>query len=159
MVNPNQQLVNRRGALAWIVRGIMGAIGAALAVVAGGAALSTGLARRREQWIEAARTTEVRRVRPTEVALRVEREDGYRLVTESRVVYLVNDGTRVRALSAVCTHLGCRVAWRESDKSFNCPCHGGRYAPDGTVIAGPPPRPLTELPTRTDGDRIFVQFT
>lgn len=157
MVNPNPEVVNRRGALAWLVHGITAGIVATLGGILGGAGLSTGLARRREHWVEAATMADLRRATPLEVALRVEREDGYRVTVERRVVYLVENAGRVRALSAVCTHLGCRVAWHDADRRFQCPCHGGRFSPEGQVIGGPPPRPLDELPTRVDGDRIFVQ--
>jgi len=44
--------------------------------------------------------------------------------------------------SAVCTHLGCTVAYFPSDRQFHCPCHGSVYRPDGTVGHGPAPRPL-----------------
>jgi glycine/D-amino acid oxidase-like deaminating enzyme/nitrite reductase/ring-hydroxylating ferredoxin subunit len=46
------------------------------------------------------------------------------------------DGT-VRALSPVCTHLGCRVGWNRAERSWDCPCHGSRFAPDGEVLEGP----------------------
>lgn len=44
--------------------------------------------------------------------------------------------------SAVCTHLGCTVAHFQSDNRFHCPCHGSVFAPDGSVIHGPAPKPL-----------------
>ncbi len=44
--------------------------------------------------------------------------------------------------SAVCTHLGCTVQHFQSDHRFHCPCHGSVFAPDGSVIHGPAPRPL-----------------
>jgi Rieske Fe-S protein len=43
----------------------------------------------------------------------------------------------VHACSAVCTHLGCDVAWNASEQTWDCPCHGSRFSPDGTVINGP----------------------
>lgn len=41
-----------------------------------------------------------------------------------------------------CTHLGCTFPWNPNDQQFQCPCHGSRYAPDGTVVRGPAPLPL-----------------
>jgi glycine/D-amino acid oxidase-like deaminating enzyme/nitrite reductase/ring-hydroxylating ferredoxin subunit len=41
------------------------------------------------------------------------------------------------AVSPTCTHLWCRVAWNAAERSWDCPCHGSRFAPDGTVLEGP----------------------
>jgi cytochrome b6-f complex iron-sulfur subunit len=60
------------------------------------------------------------------------------------------------ALSAVCTHLGCTVAYNQSAQIFKCPCHGGTYDRDGNVIAGPPPEPLERLNIRVEDDKIVL---
>jgi cytochrome b6-f complex iron-sulfur subunit len=62
----------------------------------------------------------------------------------------------VVALSAVCTHLGCTVAFNASANQFQCPCHGGKYDRDGNVVAGPPPKPLERLQIRVDDDKIIL---
>jgi glycine/D-amino acid oxidase-like deaminating enzyme/nitrite reductase/ring-hydroxylating ferredoxin subunit len=60
---------------------------------------------------------------------------------EKLAVYREPSGA-LRALSAVCTHLGCQVTWNNAEQSWDCPCHGSRYAPDGAVVNGPAVRPL-----------------
>ena len=49
---------------------------------------------------------------------------------------------KVHAVSARCTHLGCIVEWNGAEKSWDCPCHASRFAPDGTVLQGPAVSPL-----------------
>ena len=43
----------------------------------------------------------------------------------------------LHAVSPVCTHLGCDVAWNRAEQSWDCPCHGSRFSPEGRVINGP----------------------
>ncbi len=59
--------------------------------------------------------------------------------------YRAPDGS-VSVRSATCTHLGCTVAWNPAERTWDCPCHGSRFAPDGRVISGPAESPLSEVP-------------
>ncbi|HEV2207263.1 MAG TPA: ubiquinol-cytochrome c reductase iron-sulfur subunit [Verrucomicrobiae bacterium] len=65
--------------------------------------------------------------------------------------------TRFTAFAINCTHLGCPVRWLPQAELFMCPCHGGVYYRDGTVAAGPPPRPLVRYPVRLVGTEVQVQ--
>jgi glycine/D-amino acid oxidase-like deaminating enzyme/nitrite reductase/ring-hydroxylating ferredoxin subunit len=55
---------------------------------------------------------------------------------ESLATYRAPDG-ELFAVSPVCTHMGCKVHWNSVETSWDCPCHGSRFRPDGTVIEGP----------------------
>ncbi len=79
---------------------------------------------------------------------------GEAYVPPGRAVALFRDAAGVWAVSAVCTHLGCIV--KPAPGGFHCPCHGSRFAPDGTVIKGPAPRPLPWLAVASLGDGSFV---
>lgn len=63
-----------------------------------------------------------------------------------------------RALSAICTHLGCLVEWRQDQGDVFCPCHGGRFAPDGQVLGGPPPSPLPRYPVTIVAGDVQVRL-
>jgi len=54
----------------------------------------------------------------------------------------VVDG-ETRTVSPVCPHLGGIVTWNDSDRAWECPLHGSRFAPDGALIEGPATRGLT----------------
>ncbi len=60
-----------------------------------------------------------------------------------RNVFVRNDHFGFRALSAICTHLGCVVALR--DGALKCPCHGSNFDEEGEVMSGPAPRALDWL--------------
>ena len=60
---------------------------------------------------------------------------------EKIALYKSPDGT-ISALSPVCTHAGCIVSWNDAEKSWDCPCHGGRYDVYGNVLTGPPRKNL-----------------
>lgn len=61
-------------------------------------------------------------------------------------IALYKDETgKAHALNPTCTHAGCIVNWNNSEKSWDCPCHGGRYTVDGKVITGPPVKDLEKL--------------
>jgi nitrite reductase/ring-hydroxylating ferredoxin subunit len=51
----------------------------------------------------------------------------------------------LHAVRPVCTHLGCSVTWNLAEQSWDCPCHGARYSPDGEVLNGPASQDLERM--------------
>jgi cytochrome b6-f complex iron-sulfur subunit len=83
---------------------------------------------------------------------------GTRLVMKlgGNEVVLVNKNGTVRAISTVCTHLGCRAAWDEGRQQFVCPCHTGIFDADGKVVSGPQPRALDEFAVEIKSGNVYV---
>lgn len=50
------------------------------------------------------------------------------------------------AVDPVCRHAACIVKWNNTEHSWDCPCHGARYAPDGCLLTGPSVAPLKTWP-------------
>ena len=137
----------RRGFLVRLIQGTYALIGATLAFVVGGAVVAPSFSRRESMWLHAT----------DEADLRVARPDGPSEVVDRKIVYLVKTGSEVRALDSTCTHLGCRTRFNPETKRIECPCHGGVYDVNGTVVSGPPPAPLRAMTTRVDNGKVMVQ--
>ena len=72
--------------------------------------------------------------------VQVRDDDITRLPFTRQRVTLIRTGAGIAAISNTCTHLGCVI--QTTDIGFDCPCHGSRFDAEGTVLAGPAPRPL-----------------
>ena len=59
-----------------------------------------------------------------------------RFSTPSFAGYVVNDGGQIRALSSVCTHMGCTLYYRPDWKDLRCPCHGASFDLQGQLANG-----------------------
>jgi cytochrome b6-f complex iron-sulfur subunit len=80
--------------------------------------------------------------------------EGTAFLPAGRSVALFRDGQGVYAVSTICTHLGCIV--RPGPDGFECPCHGSRFALDGTVVKGPAPRALPWVKVSGSGGTYSV---
>ena len=66
----------------------------------------------------------------------------------NRRLFVFKEKAGFRAMSAVCTHLGCTVKRFDRPDEHkplehsHCPCHGSIFDREGNVLKGPAPRPL-----------------
>lgn len=96
---------------------------------------------------------------PVRKTITFAQRDGWRAVVSAQSVYVNRTGDgNFQVLSAICPHLGCSVSWQKTQDEFVCPCHGGRFAPDGKHVGGPPPRGMDMLPTRISNGKLQVHF-
>jgi cytochrome b6-f complex iron-sulfur subunit len=84
---------------------------------------------------------------PAKVLAAVGGSDVVQTANDKVIVARTAEDTVV-ACSAVCTHRGCTVGYEHGSKEFVCPCHGARYALDGTVKQGPARRALKSYSAR-----------
>lgn len=85
----------------------------------------------------------------------VQPPDGLDDVQPGKGVIISRDGSeqaisrdttgQLLAVSAKCTHMGCTVTWNNAESTWDCPCHGSRFAADGTVLHGPALHPLERV--------------
>lgn len=61
-------------------------------------------------------------------------------------------------LSSRCTHLSCRVNWKDEKQAFICPCHDAAFSIEGRVLNGPPPLPLGRFESQVleDGTLVII---
>ena len=62
----------------------------------------------------------------------------------SKIAISRDDTGELHQCSAVCTHLGCIVSWNSTERTWDCPCHGSRFASDGKLLNGPALEPLSK---------------
>lgn len=62
-----------------------------------------------------------------------------------RVALYKDENGHVYAVDPVCPHAKCIVVWNGTEKSWDCPCHGARYAPNGALLTGPARHGLTQI--------------
>jgi cytochrome b6-f complex iron-sulfur subunit/menaquinol-cytochrome c reductase iron-sulfur subunit len=152
----------RRGALRTLV--MIGGLCYAGALVAPAARFAAGPASGGEsggaRWIRLARLDDLPQGEPRRVQVIGDERDAFTLVKDQILgsVWVVREGSAVRALSAICPHLGCAIDLGADKKSFACPCHTSRFALSGDAETGPSPRGMDPLATRVQDGWVEVDY-
>ena len=61
------------------------------------------------------------------------------------------------AYSQKCTHLSCAVFYSRVRDRLECPCHQGYFSvKDGSVLQGPPTRPLPRVILERNGEELIA---
>lgn len=111
-----------------------------------------------ERWSRLGEVAELEPGVPSRVEFVERRADGW-YVTEGRnAVWVVKgkDGG-YDVFDPHCTHLGCPYHWDADRGAFVCPCHEGVFAMDGSVVSGPPPRPLDHWEWKLDDGTLLAR--
>lgn len=145
--------------MAWMTGAIAGLIGIMVGIPAIGYTILPALRRQKAGWADAGPIAGLPVGVPQEREIVLTVKDGWHTSTTKKVVWVVKDETEsIKAYSPICPHLGCGYRWAEDRRTFVCPCHNSVFLIDGTVVAGPAPRPLDTLPVKIERNRLFVQY-
>jgi Rieske Fe-S protein len=146
----------RRSFLTRLVLAGAGLVGAGIAGLAG--AVATPRVRAATaRWRPAASMFDLPPGGPFVATLTERQADGWYQTRRETVVFIDKVGDDYQALSATCTHLGCRVAWDAAGEQYKCPCHGGIFDRAGQVVAGPPPEGLRRIPVRLNPETADIE--
>lgn len=135
----------------------IGALAASVAAIPVVGVLVSPVRRRARRWMAVAELDELEIGRTVKVVYTDPEALPWAGPAASTAAWLRRESEdRVVVLSAYCTHVGCPTRWSERAGLFLCPCHGGAFYADGTVAAGPPPRPLPLHPVRVREGRVEI---
>jgi Rieske Fe-S protein len=76
---------------------------------------------------------------------------------EDRCILVRTGEDAYSAYSQKCTHLSCAVYYSREQNRLECPCHEGYFSiADGSVLQGPPSRPLPRVALERRGDELVA---
>ncbi len=81
-----------------------------------------------------------------------------RFTTDYVVGFVRHTSEGFSALSGICTHMGCMLLWNPTPRTFDCPCHGGRFTEDGASAptSAVAYKPLPTLRVRVEDNQVQV---
>jgi Rieske Fe-S protein len=97
---------------------------------------------------------------PVRVDLHADRVDAWNRETDVKLgsCFVLEVDGKLQAFSTTCPHLGCAVDFDVEAQKFKCPCHRSAFGLDGSVEAGPSPRPLDTLEIQENEGLVAIRF-
>ena len=108
-------------------------------------------------WRDAGDINRVPVNRPVHISFEQKKVDAWEQTVETVSAWVVRSTERgLIVLGPQCTHLGCAHHWDDARKQFVCPCHNSAFSMEGTVLAGPAPRPLDRYQAKIESGRLMI---
>lgn len=159
---PSAAEPDRRGALRKLVALGGLAYAGALAVPAASFVASTGGSggKGSARWVRVGRLADLPVGEPRRLHVIGDERDAFTLTRDQMLgsVWLVREGSNVRAMSSTCPHLGCSIELNADKKSFGCLCHASKFSMAGAAQEGPSPRGMDAIETRVVDGFVEVNF-
>jgi menaquinol-cytochrome c reductase iron-sulfur subunit len=113
-----------------------------------------------EKWIRLGEVDQFDPDTPTKIDFVDTGNDAWVETRRLRSVWIfTEDGEQFTVYNGRCTHLGCNYFLDQEHKVFRCPCHTGYFEiKTGTVLGGPPPRPLDQLPVKIEDGIVYAEY-
>jgi Rieske Fe-S protein len=89
------------------------------------------------KWFSSSKIREIAELAPGEA--RIVKYEG-----DSFALYKDENGG-LHAVNPACTHIKCKVAWNNAERTWDCPCHGSRFDADGIVYTAPARKDLEKI--------------
>jgi menaquinol-cytochrome c reductase iron-sulfur subunit len=144
------------------VAGMGGILGGIMAAVVGlpaiGYLIAPGLKQQQTAaWVPLGPVADLKPGEPALYTFTITQQTGWETTANSYGAYVIaKPGGQYDVFSNTCTHLACRVNWRDEANQFVCPCHDGRFDEAGAVVAGPPPRPLDRYEYKVENGTLMI---
>lgn len=156
--------LSRRQFSKWLVGGIGAFMASAMGIPIVGTLASAAFGKHEVATIDLGNLKDYPVGTPTVAQFTITQTDGWQRSIASRSVWIIRHSENendVTVFNGHCTHLGCAFNWDDSGDEANqfvCPCHNGIFAADGSVVSGPPPRPLDTLPVQINDGHVVINY-
>lgn len=155
--------MDRRSFVAGVVAFLGSIIAAVIGLPAIGYLLSPGLRKSgsviTDEWVPLGLVDELIVGEPKLISFSRTQRVGWETTAQSYGIYVLRKpGNTYDVFSNVCTHLSCRVSWKEELSEYICPCHDGHFGIDGSIISGPQPRPLDTFEYRVEEGTLMIKL-